>query len=92
MSSSLLSVLNLAHGFFIFWEYWFSPKIRILNHGSTTPLASIIFMTGQLEAYLRVSSKLKLDIVGDDFSFKLNTPRQTNSDTDATGTTKSGEI
>lgn len=49
-------------------------------------------MTGQLEAYLRVSSKLKLDIVGDDFSLKLNTSRQGNSDTDATGPTKSGEI
>lgn len=49
-------------------------------------------MTGQLEAYLRVYSKLKLDIVGDDFSLKLNTSRQTNSENEATGTTKSGEI
>lgn len=49
-------------------------------------------LNGQLEAYLRVSSKLKLDVVGDDFSFKLNTSRHSNSDTDATGTTKSGKI
>lgn len=40
--SSLLSVLNLAHYFFIFWECWFSPKTPPLTHGSTTPLTSII--------------------------------------------------
>ncbi|KAG6385812.1 hypothetical protein SASPL_154693 [Salvia splendens] len=49
-------------------------------------------LNGQLEAYLRVYSKLKLDIVGDDFSLKLNTSRQTNSENEATGTTISGKI
>ncbi|XP_042037399.1 autophagy protein 5-like isoform X1 [Salvia splendens] len=49
-------------------------------------------LNGQLEAYLRVYSKLKLDIVGDNFSLKLNTSRQTNSENEATGTTKSGKI
>ncbi|XP_057807299.1 autophagy protein 5 isoform X2 [Salvia miltiorrhiza] len=49
-------------------------------------------LNGQLEAYLRVYSKLKLDIVGDDFSLKLNTSRQSNAETDAIGTAKSGKI
>ncbi|KAG8373529.1 hypothetical protein BUALT_Bualt11G0033700 [Buddleja alternifolia] len=50
-------------------------------------------LDGQLEGYLRVSSKLKLDIVGDDSSLKLNSSnsstaksRQSASDLDATAT------
>ncbi|KAI3462226.1 hypothetical protein Pfo_018889 [Paulownia fortunei] len=53
-------------------------------------------LNGQLEAYLRVYSKLKLDIVGDDFSIKLNSStsnsRQSITDLDATGTTRTGRI
>ncbi|GER27241.1 autophagy protein 5 [Striga asiatica] len=49
-------------------------------------------LNGQLEAYLRVSSKLKLDIVGDDFSLKLNSSRQSCSDSDTPGTTRTGRI
>ncbi|KAL8550084.1 hypothetical protein ACS0TY_008786 [Phlomoides rotata] len=49
-------------------------------------------LNGQLEAYLRVSSKLKLDIVGDDCSLKLNTSPQSISDVDATVTTRAGKI
>ncbi|KAL6528968.1 autophagy protein 5 [Orobanche minor] len=51
--------------------------------------------TRKLEAYLRVSSKLKLDIVGDDYSFKLHSStsnsRQSSTDSDASGTTRTGE-
>ncbi|KAK6154093.1 hypothetical protein DH2020_013732 [Rehmannia glutinosa] len=53
-------------------------------------------LNGQLEAYLRVSSKLKLDIVGDDFAFKLNSTtshsRQSTTDLDTTGTIRTGRI
>ncbi|KAL8038206.1 hypothetical protein ABFX02_11G090200 [Erythranthe guttata] len=54
-------------------------------------------LNGQLEAYVRVSSKLKLDIVGDEFSLKLNssTPKSdqtVNTDLDATGTTRTGKV
>ncbi|KAL6530994.1 autophagy protein 5 [Orobanche hederae] len=54
------------------------------------------YALGKLEAYLRVSSKLKLDIVGDDFSFKLHSSmsnsRQSSTDSDASGTTRTGRI
>lgn len=49
-----------------------------------------------LEAYLRVSSKLKLGTVGDNFSFWSNSPpsksRQSAIETDTTGTVKTGRI
>nr|GME03168.1 expansin-A13-like [Ipomoea batatas] len=47
-----------------------------------------------LEAYLRVSSKLKLGIYGDDFSIKLDSSkfRQSSSDGDAPGAVKTGRI
>ncbi|KAL6521404.1 autophagy protein 5 [Orobanche gracilis] len=53
-------------------------------------------LNGKLEDYLRVSSKLKLDIVGDDFSFKLHSStsnsRQSSTESDISGTTRTGRI
>ncbi|KAK4430479.1 Autophagy protein 5 [Sesamum alatum] len=53
-------------------------------------------LNGQLEVYLHVSSKLKIYIVGDDFSLKLNSStsksNQGVNDLDATGTTMTGRV
>ncbi|KAK4490435.1 hypothetical protein RD792_001112 [Penstemon davidsonii] len=53
-------------------------------------------LNGQLELYLRVSSKLKLEIVNDDFSLKLNSSasksRQSNNDSEAVVATRTGKI
>lgn len=54
-------------------------------------------LAGNLETYLRVSSKLKLGTFGDDFSVKLNSSspksRQSVNETDAaTGAVKTGKI
>lgn len=52
-------------------------------------------LNGNLESYLRVSSKLKLGLGGDDFSIKLNTSSkslQSANEADASGPTKAGRI
>ncbi|XP_027076695.1 autophagy protein 5 [Coffea eugenioides] len=53
-------------------------------------------LNGNLEAYIRVSSKLKLGLGGDDFSIKLNTSslkyRQSAADAEASATIKAGRI
>lgn len=53
-------------------------------------------MNGNLEAYLRVSSKLKLGIGGDEFSAKLNSSslksQQSTVETDTTGSVNTGRI
>ncbi|KAL2551269.1 Autophagy protein 5 [Forsythia ovata] len=52
-------------------------------------------LNGNMEAYLRVSSKLKLGTIGDDYSLKLNSTsksRQRTSDTDATAPIRTGRI
>lgn len=53
-------------------------------------------LNGNLEAYLRVSSKLKLGLGGDDISIKLNTSslksRQSATDADGSGPVKAGRI
>ncbi|KAI3451357.1 hypothetical protein Pfo_008022, partial [Paulownia fortunei] len=51
-------------------------------------------LDGQLEVYLCVSSKLKLDIVGDDFSLRLNssTPRSRQSINDSVATATSRTV
>ncbi|KAI5648190.1 hypothetical protein M9H77_34195 [Catharanthus roseus] len=53
-------------------------------------------LNGNLEAYLRVASKLKLGLDGDDFSMKLNSSsfksRQSTNEGDASGPTKPGRI
>ncbi|XP_071915837.1 autophagy protein 5 isoform X2 [Coffea arabica] len=52
-------------------------------------------LNGNLEAYIRVSSKLKLGLGGDDFSIKLNTSslkyRQSAADAEASATIKAGK-
>lgn len=56
----------------------------------------VIHASGQLENYLRVSPKLKLDIFGDDFSLGVNssTPRfrKSTNDSDASATTRTSKI
>ncbi|CAK9169795.1 unnamed protein product [Ilex paraguariensis] len=53
-------------------------------------------LNGNLEAYLRISSKLKLGIVEDEFSVKLNSSalnsQQSATDTDPSGPVKTGRI
>ncbi|KAL3527390.1 hypothetical protein ACH5RR_012046 [Cinchona calisaya] len=53
-------------------------------------------LNGNLEAYLRVSSKLKLGLGGDDFSIKSSTSsvksRQSANEPDASGPIKAGRI
>lgn len=53
-------------------------------------------LNGNLEAYLRIASKLKLSLGGDDFSFKLNSSsiktQQSTNDGDASGLTKPDKI
>uniref|UniRef100_A0A5B6ZTT2 Autophagy protein 5 n=1 Tax=Davidia involucrata TaxID=16924 RepID=A0A5B6ZTT2_DAVIN len=53
-------------------------------------------LNGNLEAYLRISSKLKLGLGGDEFSVKLNSSslksRQSTVETDTAGPVKTGRI
>lgn len=64
----------------------------LLNHTLNCNTKSVAV---NLEAYLLVSSKLKLGIAGDDFSAKLNSSilksQQTAVETDNTGSMKTGE-
>lgn len=52
-------------------------------------------MAGNLEAYIRVSSKLKLGTVGDEYAADLysssSKSRQSIGDTDSTGQVKTGD-
>lgn len=48
------------------------------------------FASGELEVYLRISSKLKLGIVGEDYTGNVMSPRQTNSEKDGAGSSRTG--
>ncbi|OVA14282.1 Autophagy-related protein 5 [Macleaya cordata] len=46
----------------------------------------------EMEVFLRISSKLKLGTVGEDYTKKVTSPRQTNSETDTAGSSRTGRI
>ncbi|KAL3630363.1 autophagy protein 5 [Castilleja foliolosa] len=72
-----------------------SKNIMNMSQSDQTELWRSV-LNGQMDSYLRVSSKLKLDNFGDDFSFKLNSSpsnsRQSFTDSETSGTTRTGRI
>ncbi|KAI3844174.1 hypothetical protein MKW92_013633 [Papaver armeniacum] len=46
----------------------------------------------EMEAYLRISSKLKLGIVGEDYTKIVMSPRQSNNEADSVGPSRAGRI
>ncbi|KAJ4974032.1 hypothetical protein NE237_007206 [Protea cynaroides] len=49
-------------------------------------------VNGNIEGYLRISSKLKLGIIGEEHKIKLTQPRQSKVETDIVGPSQSGRV
>ncbi|XP_043718162.1 autophagy protein 5 isoform X1 [Telopea speciosissima] len=49
-------------------------------------------VNGNMEGYLRISSKLKLGIIGEEHKIKLTQPRQSKDETDIAGPSRTGRV